>query len=110
VPITDGARLGRTLAASARVDPAATDGGERSNETSPAPPLRNAGTGGRVVVAAPRSLSNALQAKALGATVVEVRLRQSDGSFRFALDEIARAAQGAKLVLLGSPNNPTGTT
>src|SRR5207302_894127 len=30
--------------------------------------------------------------------------------FRFRLEELVRAAEGAKLLLLGSPNNPTGTT
>jgi histidinol-phosphate aminotransferase len=44
--------------------------------------------------------------------VIEISLREASGSFRFPVDEIAAAAQkaNAKLVLLGSPNNPTGTT
>src|SRR5205807_1652557 len=66
--------------------------------------------GDTVVVAAPSFSLYALQAKALGARVVEVPLRAPSGEFRFALEELARAARDAKLVLLGSPNNPTGTT
>ena len=67
--------------------------------------------GDAVLVAAPSFSLYSLQSAALGARVVEFPLR-TDGSFRFRIDEILRAAHdsGAKLVLLGSPNNPTGTT
>jgi len=109
-PITDGARLARSLAAAAGVDPAGTMVGNGSNELLQLLIFAALEPGDRVVVAAPSFALYALQAKALGATVVEVRLRQPDGSFRFPVDEVARAARGAKLVLLGSPNNPTGTT
>jgi len=108
-PITDGARLARSLAAAAGVDPAGTMVGNGSNELLQLLLFATVEPGDRVVVAAPSFALYALQAKALGASVVEVRLRQSDGSFRFPVDEIARASRGAKLVLLGSPNNPTGT-
>jgi len=109
-PITDGARLARSLAAAAGVDPAGAMVGNGSNELLQLLLLAALEGGDRVVVAAPSFALYALQAKALGASVVEVRLRRSDGSFRFPVDEIARASRGAKLVLLGSPNNPTGTT
>ena len=109
-PITDGAHLGRALAVSAGVDPAGTMVGNGSNELLQLLLFATLEPGDRVVVAAPSFALYALQAKALGAAVVEVRLRQRDGSFRFSVDQIAQAAKGAKLVLLGSPNNPTGTT
>jgi len=109
-PIVDGARLAGALAAVAGVDPAGTMVGNGSNELLQLLLVATLEPGDRVVVAAPSFALYALQARALGASVVEVRLRQRDGSFRFPIDEIAQAAQGAKLVLLGSPNNPTGTT
>ncbi|MFL5410870.1 MAG: pyridoxal phosphate-dependent aminotransferase [Myxococcales bacterium] len=109
-PITDGARLARTLAGSAGVDPAGTMVGNGSNELLQLLLFATLEPGDRVVVGAPSFALYALQARALGAEVVEVRLRQGDGSFRFPIDEIAKAARGAKVVLLGSPNNPTGTT
>src|SRR5205814_835502 len=65
--------------------------------------------GDLVVVASPSFSLYALQAAALGAHVVEVPLRGEDGKFRFPVAEIAGQAQEAKLVLVGSPNNPTGT-
>jgi len=109
-PITDGARLARTLAESARVDPAGTMVGNGSNELLQLLLFATLEPGDRVVVGVPSFALYGLQARALGAEVVEVRLRQGDGSFRFPIDELAQAARGAKVVLLGSPNNPTGTT
>ena len=63
-----------------------------------------------MVVAEPSFSLYSLQAKALGARVVEVPLRGSSGEFRFRLEELVGASRDAKIVLLGSPNNPTGTT
>jgi len=63
-----------------------------------------------VVLATPSFALYGLQARALGARVVEVPLRAASGEFGFALQQLVRAAEAAKLVLLGSPNNPTGTT
>ena len=42
--------------------------------------------------------------------MVEVPLRADASEFRFPVPQLIEAARGAKLVLLGSPNNPTGTT
>jgi len=109
-PITDGAGLARKLAETAGVDPAGTMVGNGSNELLQLLLFAALEPGDRIVVAAPSFALYALQARALGATVVEVRLRQADGSFRFPIEEIAQASKGAKLVLIGSPNNPTGTT
>jgi histidinol-phosphate aminotransferase len=72
--------------------------------------------GDAVVVAAPSFSLYALQAKALGARVIEVPLRDPTAPFgspfEFPVGALCRAARdsAAKLVLLGSPNNPTGTT
>src|SRR3989442_8570152 len=68
--------------------------------------------GDAVVVATPSFSLYALQAAALGARVIEVPLRASDGSFGFPVDELirVRAVVREKLVPLGSPTTPTGTT
>jgi histidinol-phosphate aminotransferase len=110
-PITDGARLAEDLARAYAVDPAGVLVGNGSNELLQLLLFASLEPGDAVVVAAPSFSLYSLQSAALGARVVEVPLR-TDGSFRFRIDEILRAAHdsGAKLVLLGSPNNPTGTT
>jgi len=111
-PIGDGARLATELARAYGVDPAGVLVGNGSNELLQLMLLACIEPGDAVVVAAPSFSLYALQAAALGARVIEVPLRDSDGSFRFPVDELLRAAReaSAKLVLLGSPNNPTGTT
>jgi len=109
-PITDGSRLAADLARAYRLDPAGVMAGNGSNELLQLLLFACVEPGDTVVVAAPSFSLYALQAKALGARVVEVPLRAPSGEFRFPLDELARAAADAKLVLLGSPNNPTGTT
>jgi histidinol-phosphate aminotransferase len=111
-PIADGARLGAELARAYGVDPAGVLVGNGSNELLQLMLLACIEPGDAVVVAAPSFSLYALQAAALGARVIEVPLRASDGSFRFPVDELLHAAReaSAKLVLLGSPNNPTGTT
>lgn len=43
----------------------------------------------------------------LGARVRQVRLREAEG-WRLDLDELAAAADGAKLISITNPNNPTG--
>jgi len=111
-PITDGARLAEDLARAYGVDPAGVLVGNGSNELLQLLLFACIEPGDAVVVAAPSFSLYALQASALGARVVEVPLRATDGAFRFSIDALIRAAAGsnAKLVLLGSPNNPTGTT
>ena len=111
-PITDGARLADDLARAYGVDPAGVLVGNGSNELLQLLLFACVEPGDAVVVAAPSFSLYALQATALGARVIEARLRAKDGAFRFPVDELIRAAResDAKLVLLGSPNNPTGTT
>jgi histidinol-phosphate aminotransferase len=109
-PITDGARLAADLAQAFGVDRAGVLVGNGSNELLQLLLFACVEPDDRVVVAAPSFSLYALQAKALGAHVTAVPLRTSPGEFRFPLEELVRAAEGAKLVLLGSPNNPTGTT
>jgi histidinol-phosphate aminotransferase len=109
-PITDGSRLGADLSRAAGVDPSGVLVGNGSNELLQLLLFACVEPGDKVVVAEPSFSLYALQAKALGAKVVAVALRTASGEFRFPLPELVRAAEGAKLVLLGSPNNPTGTT
>jgi len=85
-PITDGARLSRSVAAVAGVDPAGTMVGNGSNELLQLLLFATVEPGDRVVVAAPSFALYALQAKALGATVVEVRPDQE-----YQLEHIAGA-------------------
>jgi histidinol-phosphate aminotransferase len=109
-PITDGARLAADLAEAVGVDPAGVLVGNGSNELLQLLLFACVEPGDAVVVAAPSFSLYALQAAALGARVIEVPLRAASGEFHFPLTGLIAAAQGAKLVLLGSPNNPTGTT
>ena len=109
-PITDGARLAADVARACAVDPAAVLVGNGSNELLQLLLFACVERGDKVVVAAPSFSLYALQAKALGASVVELPLRAPSGEFRFPLQELIDAARDAKLLLLGSPNNPTGTT
>jgi histidinol-phosphate aminotransferase len=111
-PITDGANLAHDLARTYGVDPSGVLVGNGSNELLQLMLFACIEPGDAVVVAAPSFSLYALQASALGARVLDVRLRGPDGSFRFPVDELIRVAResAAKLVLLGSPNNPTGTT
>ena len=109
-PITDGARLAADLARAFGVDAKGVLVGNGSNELLQLLLFACVEPGDTVVVAEPSFSLYALQAKALGARVVAVPLRAPSGEFRFPLEELSRAAQEAKIVLLGSPNNPTGTT
>jgi len=109
-PITDGARLAADLARAHGLDPSGVLVGNGSNELLQLLLFACVDPGDTVVVAEPSFALYSLQAKALGARVVSVPLRQGQGEFRFPVEELARASQGAKVVLLGSPNNPTGTT
>jgi histidinol-phosphate aminotransferase len=108
-PITDGSRLAADIARACGVDPAAVLVGNGSNELLQLLLFACVEPGDQVVVAAPSFSLYALQAKALGASVVELPLRAPSGEFRFPLHDLIEAAREAKLVLLGSPNNPTGT-
>lgn len=68
--------------------------------------------GDAVVLAAPSFSLYATQARAAGAHLVEVPLRAHAGEpFRFEIERFVAAARDsrAKLVLVASPNNPTGT-
>lgn len=108
-PITDGARLGAELARADGVQPASVLVGNGSNELLQLLLFACIEPGDAAVVAAPSFSLYALQAAALGARVVEVPLR-GGADFRFPVDAIVSASRDAKLVLLASPNNPTGTT
>ena len=109
-PINDGSRLAANLARGNGLDPKGVLVGNGSNELLQLLLFACVEPGDTVVVAEPSFSLYALQARALGARVLSVPLRASSGEFRFPLEELVRASEGAKLVLLGSPNNPTGTT
>ncbi|HET9754238.1 MAG TPA: aminotransferase class I/II-fold pyridoxal phosphate-dependent enzyme, partial [Myxococcales bacterium] len=108
-PISEGARLAADLARVYGVDPAGVLVGNGSNELLQLLLFACVEPGATVVVVAPSFSLYALQAKALGARVVELPLRAASGEFRFPVPELVEAAQDAQLVLLASPNNPTGT-
>jgi len=110
-PITDGARLAADLAQAYGVDPAGVLVGNGSNELLQLLLFACVEPGDAVVVATPSFSLYGLQASALGARVVEVPLRAAgSGEFHFPVQQLIDASRGAKLVLIGSPNNPTGTT
>jgi histidinol-phosphate aminotransferase len=109
-PITDGARLAAELARALGVDPAGVLVGNGSNELLQLLLFACIEPGDAVVVASPSFALYSLQASALGARVIEVPLRTTTGGFQFATADISVEARGAKLILIGSPNNPTGTT
>ena len=109
-PITDGARLAADLAQAYGTPPDGALAGNGSNELLQLLLFACVEPGDQVVVAEPSFSLYGLQAKALGARLVEVPLRGPSGAFRFPVEELARASRDAKIVLLGSPNNPTGTT
>ena len=108
-PITDGALLAQDLASAYGAAAASVLVGNGSNELLQLLLFACLSPGDAVVVAQPSFSLYALQARALGAQVREVPLRQG-AVFRFDVAALAQAARGAKLVLIGSPNNPTGTT
>ncbi len=108
-PITDGALLAQDLARAYRVDAAGVLVGNGSNELLQLLLFACVSPGEVVAVAQPSFSLYALQARALGAEVREVPLRQG-AEFHFDVAALAQAARGAKLVLIASPNNPTGTT
>lgn len=62
--------------------------------------------GDRVLVAAPSFVMYERAARVYGARVTKLRLRP--GTFEMDPGALLEAARGAKLVLLGNPNNPTG--
>ena len=108
-PITDGAGLARDLATAWGVDPTGVMVGNGSNELLQLLLLACIDPGDKIVVCAPSFGLYTLQASALGARIAAVRLREGTG-FRFPVDAILQEAEGAKLILIASPNNPTGTT
>lgn len=87
--------------------------GNGSNEFLQVLTITTLAPGDAVVLANPCFSLYATQAQAAGAKVVEVPLRQAeDTPFAFDTDAFIRAANEhqAKLVVIISPNNPTGTT
>ena len=108
-PITDGTRLAMDLAQAYGLDPAGVLVGNGSNEMLQLLVFACIAAGDTIVVASPTFALYALQAKAIGANVIEVPLR-AGAEYRFPIDELIAASQNAKLVMLASPNNPTGTT
>jgi histidinol-phosphate aminotransferase len=99
----------------ARADGWRADGvmlGNGSNELLQLLVIAALAPGDAIVVAAPSFSLYATQAKAAGAKLVEVPMRASAGEpFRFDVDRLAEAAREsrARLVLVATPNNPTGT-
>lgn len=65
------------------------------------------GSGNKVVVATPTFSMYGIHARVAGAQVVEVA---RDAQFELSVDEIVSAGQEAGLVVLCSPNNPTGNS
>ncbi|HUJ25709.1 MAG TPA: aminotransferase class I/II-fold pyridoxal phosphate-dependent enzyme [Myxococcales bacterium] len=107
-PITEGSKLAADVADACGVDPASVLVGNGSNELLQLLLLACVEPGDKVVVVAPSFALYGLQAAAMGARVVEVPLRSGE-SFRFPVGELIAHSRDAKLVLIGSPNNPTGT-
>jgi aspartate/methionine/tyrosine aminotransferase len=64
--------------------------------------------GDRVVLPDPISPIYPLAARTRGARVRWLPTEMEDGRTRFRLDHLARALRGARLLVLCSPNNPTG--
>lgn len=62
--------------------------------------------GDRVVLPVPCFSLYPLHLDVAGAELIRVPL---DPQFRFDVDRLVEASQGARLIILGSPNNPTGT-
>ena len=108
-PITSGLELAADLARAYGVGPAGVLVGNGSNELLQLLLFACVEPGDKVVVASPSFALYSLQARALGAQVVEVPLRHGD-QYRFDVRQLVSASKDAKLVLVASPNNPTGTT
>ena len=86
--------------------------GNGSNEFLQAMVFAVVSPGDAVVFAAPSFSLYATQARAAGACIVDVPLRAGAGEpFRFDLERLVAAANDsqAKLILVATPNNPTGT-
>ncbi len=108
-PIADGAALAQDLARAYGLGAASVLVGNGSNELLQLLLFACLSPGDAVVIAQPSFSLYALQARALGADLREVPLRRG-AEFHFDIPALVQAARGAKLVLIGSPNNPTGTT
>jgi histidinol-phosphate aminotransferase len=99
----------------ARLDGWRSDGillGNGSNEMLQLTMFATILPGDAVVLAAPSFSLYATQARVAGATLIEVPLRSGkDEPFRFDVARLIDAANksNAKLVLVATPNNPTGT-
>jgi len=65
------------------------------------------GTGNRVVIAVPTFSMYGIHARVAGAEIVEV---PRDQNFDLVVDEILQAGSGAGLVVICSPNNPSGNS
>ena len=98
--------LRRRLAKKLRVDPASLIFGNGSDELIVLALRAFVDPGDEVVVASPTFLIYELQAKACGASVVVVPLRE----FRYDLAAMkAAVTPHTKLVFIANPDNPTGT-
>ena len=98
--------LRRRLAKQLRVDPASLIFGNGSDELIVLALRAFVDPGDEVVVASPTFLIYELQAKACGASVVVVPLRE----FRYDLAAMkAAVTPHTKLVFIANPDNPTGT-
>jgi histidinol-phosphate aminotransferase len=99
----------------ARVDGWRPDGvlvGNGSNEFLQSLIFATLAPGDAIVLASPSFSLYATQARAAGARIVDVPLRRAhDQPFRFDVDALIRAANdsSARIVLIATPNNPTGT-
>lgn len=65
------------------------------------------GTGNRVVIAVPTFSMYGIHARVAGAEIVEV---PRDRNFDLVVDEIVQTGSGAGLVVICSPNNPSGNS
>ncbi|MFA7467155.1 MAG: histidinol-phosphate transaminase [Desulfotomaculaceae bacterium] len=65
------------------------------------------GTGNRVVIAVPTFSMYGIHAQVAGAEIIEV---PRDRNFDLVVDEIVQAGNGAGLVVICSPNNPSGNS
>lgn len=109
-PSADSRPLREAIGRAWNVDPDGVLAGNGSNETSLALLRAALDPGDGLVLTSPTFSLYPLHAQAIGARVLSVRLSAADGFRVDAARVIDRARDGgAKLVLLVSPGNPTGT-
>ncbi len=81
--------------------------GNGSNELISAAVTVTLGPGKRVAIPQPTFALYELMATAAGATIERVGLKEAD--FSFDVDKLLEAAQGSDVVIVCSPNSPTGS-